>query len=88
MSIDIYKAIGKLPLIPKKGLVFPNMHYCGPYNPLNKQLIHDKDGKILKYIQKPTSKTDQICSLHDFDYTLAKSLKDKHVADEKMINGY
>ena len=85
MTIDIHKAIGKLPIIPKKGFVLPNMHYCGAYNPLHKQLIYDKNGNILKYIQKPTGKTDEICSQHDVDYTLAKNLKDKHIADDKMI---
>ena len=85
MTIDIHKAIGKLPIIPKKGFVLPNMHYCGAYNPLHKQLIYDKNGNILKYIQKPSGKTDTICAQHDVDYTLAKSLKDKHIADDKMI---
>ena len=85
MTIDIHKAIGKLPIIPKRGFVLPNMNYCGAYNPLDKQLIYDKNGNILRYIQKPTGKTDEICSQHDVDYTLAKSLKDKHIADEKMI---
>ena len=84
--IDIHKVIGKLPIIPKKGFVLPNMHYCGAYNPLHKQLIYDKNGNILKYIQKPTGKSDEICSQHDVDYTLAKNLKDKHIADEKMIS--
>ena len=86
MTIDIHKAIGNLPIIPKKGFTLPNMNYCGPYNSLNKQLIYDKDGNILKYIQKPTGNTDKICSQHDVDYTLSKSLQDKHLADEKMIN--
>ena len=85
MTIDIHKAIGKLPIIPKKGFVLPNMHYCGAYNPLDKQLVYDKNGNILRYIQKPSGKTDEICSQHDVDYTLAKSIKDKHIADEKMI---
>ena len=85
MTIDIHKAIGKLPMIPKKGFVLPNMHYCGAYNPLNKQLIYDKNDNILKYIRKPTGQTDKICSQHDVDYTLAKNLKDKHIADDKMI---
>ena len=85
MTIDIHKAIGKLPIIPKRGFVLPNMNYCGAYNPLDKQLIYDKNGNILRYIQKPTGETDRICSQHDVDYTLAKSLKDKHIADEKMI---
>ena len=85
MTIDIHKAIGKLPIIPKKGFVLPNMNYCGAYNPLDKQLIYDKNGNILKYIQQPSGKTDAICAQHDVDYTLAKNLKDKHIADEKMI---
>ena len=85
MTIDIHKAIGKLPIIPKRGFVLPHMNYCGAYNPLEKQLIYDKNGNILKYIQKPSGKTDAICAQHDVDYTLAKNLKDKHIADEKMI---
>ena len=85
MTIDIHKAIGKLPIIPKRGFVLPNMNYCGAYNPLDKQLVYDKNGNILRYMQKPSGKTDEICSQHDVDYTLAKSLKDKHIADEKMI---
>ena len=85
MTIDIHKAIGKLPIIPKRGFVLPHMNYCGAYNPLEKQLIYDKNGNILRYIQKPSGNTDAICAQHDVDYTLAKSLKDKHIADEKMI---
>ena len=85
MTIDILKAIGKLPIIPKRGFVLPNMNYCGAYNPLNEQLIYDKNGNILRYIQKPSGNTDAICSQHDVDYTLSKNLKDKHIADEKMI---
>ena len=85
MTIDIPKAIGKLPIIPKRGFVLPNMNYCGAYNPLDKQLIYDKNGNILKYIQKPSGNTDAICAQHDVDYTLANNLKDKHIADEKMI---
>ena len=85
MTIDIHKAIGKLPIIPKRGFVLPNMNYCGAYNPLDKQLIYDKNGNILRYIQNPSGKTDEICAQHDVDYTLAKNLKDKHIADGKMI---
>ena len=85
MTIDMHKIIGNLPIIPKKGFVLPNMNYCGPYNPLNKQLIYDKNGNILKYIQNPTGKTDAICAQHDVNYSLSKNLKDKHIADDKMI---
>ena len=36
-------------------------------------------------MQKPSGKTDAICAQHDVDYDLSKSLKDKHIADDKMI---
>ena len=85
MAIDIHKAIGKLPIIPKRGFTLPNMNHCGAYNPLNKQLIYDKNGNILRYMQNSTGKTDEICAQHDVNYTLAKNLSDKHLADEKMI---
>ena len=85
MTIDLHKTIEKLPIMPKKGFLLPNMNYCGPYNPLHKQLIYDKNGNILRYMQKPTGETDRICSQHDVDYDLSKSLKDKHIADDKMI---
>ena len=77
MLIDIHKTIGKLPIIPKRGVTLPNMNYCGPYNPFYKQLIYDKNGNILKYFQKPTGQTDRICSQHDVDYTLAKNVSCK-----------
>ena len=86
MTIDIHKAIGKLPIIPKKGFMLPNYHYCGLCNPLNSQVIYDKNGNIIKYIQKPTGKTDEICSQHDIDYELSKNINDKHNADKRMIN--
>ena len=86
MTIDIHEKIGKLPIIPKRGFTLPNMHYCGPYNPLEKKLIYDQNGNILRYIQKPTGKTDEICAQHDVDYTLSRNLKDKHIADKKMID--
>ena len=70
----------------QRGFVLPNMVYCGPFIPLEKQLIHDDKGNILRYTQKPTVKLDQICSVHDTKYALAKSLKDKHIADQKMID--
>ena len=83
MTIDIHKAIRKLPIIPKRGFILPNMQFCGLFNPLKRQLIYDQKGNVLRYIQKPTGKTDMICSQHDVDYTLAKNLKDKHIADKK-----
>ena len=37
-------------------------------------------------MQNLTGETDRICSQHDIDYALSKNLRDKHLADEKMIN--
>ena len=85
--IDLHKTIGKLPIIPKRGFTLPNMHYCGPYNPLNSQLEYNNEGRITKYKQLENYwKIDSICSQHDVDYSLAKNLKDKHIADQKMTN--
>ena len=42
MTIDIHEKIGKLPFIPKRGFVLPNMAYCEPFNPIHKQLIYDQ----------------------------------------------
>ena len=72
MPIDIHEKIGKLPFIPKRGFVLPNMRYCGPSNDLKSQLIYDQKGNILRYIQPPTGKTDEICAQNDVDYSLAK----------------
>ena len=85
MAIDIHKIIGKLPIIPNRGFTLPNMNYCDPYNPLEKQFIYDQNANILRYIQKPTGKTDKICAQHDVDYTLAKTLKDKHILYNFLI---
>ena len=86
MTIDIHKAIGKLPIMPKRGFTLPNYNYCGPYNPLDKQVIYDENGNIIKYIQNPTGKTDEICAQHDIDYALSRNINDKHNADRRMIN--
>ena len=86
MTIDIHKAIGKLVIILKRGFTLPNYNYCDPYNPLNSQVIYDKKENIIKYIQKPTGKTDAIFSQHDIDYALSKNVNGKHNADKRMIN--
>ena len=49
-------------------------------------MIYDENGNIIKYIQKPTGKTDEICAKHDIDYELSKNINEKHKADKRMIN--
>ena len=85
-SRNIYKAIAKLPK-PESVFTLPGHKYTGPYNPLDKQLKHDKDtGKILEIYDKPTGKTDAIAMQHDLDYSMCKhNKKCKNEPDRKMV---
>ena len=74
-SRNIYKAIAKFPK-PESVFTLPGHKYTGPYNPLDKQLKHDKDNdKILEIYDKPTGKTDAIAMQHDLDYSMCKHNK-------------
>ena len=85
-SIDIHKAIGKLPK-PKAGWVLPGHKYTGPYNDLENQVKwNPKTGQILEIYDKPTGKTDAIAMQHDVDYSVCKDDKKcKNKADKKMV---
>ena len=85
-SIDIHKAIGKLPK-PKGGWTLPGHKFTGPYNDLENQVRWDpKTGEILEVYDKPTGKTDAIAMQHDVDYSVCKDDKKcKNKADRKMV---
>ena len=80
-GFDVHKLIGKLPK-PKKGWVLPGYRYCGPYNPLEKQV--DEDGNPLPN-NEPYNQVDDICRVHDIAYGKAKNQADKHKADDIML---
>ena len=80
-KLDFHKLLGKLPR-PKKGFVLPGYRYCGPYNPLNKQV--DEDGNALPGYE-PYNQVDDICRIHDNMYEKATNLADKHEADKIML---
>ena len=64
----------------------PGHKYTGPYNPLDKQLLHDESGQILEIYDMPTGSTDAIAMQHDVDYTVCKDDKKcKHRADDRMV---
>lgn len=65
-----------------RGMVLPGYKYAGPGNNLAKQLVH-RNGKIVKYLQRPTNKLDQIASKHDVCYELGKKSKTK--CDYEML---
>ena len=87
-SIDIHKAIGKLPK-PKRGWTLPGHNYTGPYNPLENQVRYDPlTGEILEIYQQPTGKTDAVAMRHDIDYSFCQNKGEnvrqcKNKADKK-----
>jgi len=65
-------------LLNKTGMEFhwPGYQYMGPGTHLKKQLARGDPG---------INRLDKIAKIHDMDYDKAKDLKDKWVADRKMI---
>ena len=65
-------------MLAKTGIEFhwPGYQYMGPGTHLEKRLKRGDPGK---------NRLDRISKTHDIDYSKAKSLKDKHKADVKMI---
>ena len=71
-GLDIQKWLGKT------GLEFhwPGYQYLGPGTHLQKRLKRGHPG---------INRLDRIAKQHDIDYSRAKTLRDKHAADRKMI---
>ena len=65
-------------LLNKTGIEFhwPGYQYMGPGTHLKKRLARGDPG---------INRLDRIAKVHDMDYDKAKTLKDKWVADRKMI---
>ena len=72
-KLDLQKALSKT------GIEFhlPGYQFAGPGTKLQKRLALGQMGK---------NRLDFIARTHDIDYSQAKSLKDKWVADDKMIH--
>ena len=73
-KFDIQKWISKL------GVEFhwPGYQYMGPGTKLAKRLKRGDPG---------INRLDRLAKQHDIDYSKAKSLADKHIADRKMVAG-
>ena len=71
-GVDIQKWLGKT------GLEFhwPGYQYMGPGTHLQKRLKRGDPG---------INRLDRIAKQHDIDYSRAKTLRDKHAADRKVI---
>ena len=80
-AIDIQKHLSKLGEIHMRTPSMKRYNYCGPGTQLEKRLASN-DPKI----RDPINELDSICQRHDIAYSEAKSLKDKHKADDVMLD--
>ena len=79
-GIDIQKHLSKLGELHMRTPTGKKYNYCGPGTKLEQRLASSNP----KY-RDPINNLDSICQKHDIDYSNAKSLADKHTADELML---
>ena len=70
--MDIQKLLAKT----GKEFHWPKMNYLGPGTHLEKRLQRGDSG---------VNRLDELAKIHDIDYSMARSIKDKWKADDKMI---
>ena len=80
-ALDIQKHLSKLGEIHMRTPTMKKYNYCGPGTRLEERLASN-DPKI----RDPINDLDSICQRHDIAYSEAKSLKDKHKADDVMLD--
>ena len=80
-AMDIQKHLSKLGEIHMRTPTMKKYNYCGPGTKLEERLASN-DPKI----REPINVLDRICRSHDLAYNEAKSLKDKHKADDVMLD--
>ena len=77
MTIDIHALLEKNPITKKMLQPKFGYQYLGPYNPLDKQMLYNKQtGDIYKYYDKPKNVLDKIASKHDTCYSVGKNKND------------
>ena len=75
--IDIHALLEKNPITKKMLQPKFRYKYLGPFNPLDTQLLYDKQsGDIYKYYDKPKNILDKIASKHDACYAVGKNKND------------
>ena len=80
-GIDIQKYLSKLGELHMRTPTLKKYNYCGPGTKLEERLA-SSDPKI----RDPINNLDSICQRHDIAYSKAQSLKDKHIADDVMLD--
>ena len=77
MTIDIHALLEKNPITKKMLQPKFGYKYLGPYNPLDKQMLYNKQtGDIYKYYERPKNILDKIASKHDTCYSVGKNKND------------
>ena len=79
-AIDIQKHLSKLGELHMRTPTGKKYNYCGPGTKLEERLASNEP----KY-RDPINNLDSICQKHDIDYSKAKTLSDKHKADDLML---
>ena len=80
-ALDFQKHLSKLGEIHMRTPTMKKYNYCGPGTKLEERLTSN-DPKI----RDPINNLDAICQKHDIAYSEAKSLQDKHKADDVMLD--
>ena len=80
-SLDIQKHLSKLGELHMRTPTMRKYNYCGPGTKLEERLTSNNPK-----IRDPINNLDAICQKHDIAYSKAKSLKDKHKADDVMLD--
>ena len=77
MTIDIHALLEKNPVTKAMLKLKFGYKYLGPYNPLENQLLYDKQTRdICTYYDKPKNVLDKIASRHDTCYSVGKNKND------------
>ena len=79
-GIDIQKYLSQIGELHMRTPTGKKYNYCGPGTKLKERLASNDP----KY-RDPINNLDSICQKHDIDYSNAKSLADKHKADDIML---
>ena len=79
-GFDLQKQLTKLGELHMRTPKGKKYNYCGPGTKLEERLASNDPN-----YREPINKLDAICQQHDIDYSNARSLSDKHAADDIML---
>ena len=66
-------------------LHIPGYNYCGPFTKLNKKLVFNKNGDVVKVLVNPINEVDYQCMLHDIAYMKYRSKYNRVLSDMALL---